>query len=113
MKQKLIYGAVIIVVVGTVLAIWGTRSSPNNANFPEGTDWLCLNQSCNNHFKLTIQELGEHHKANYGQPVKCPKCGQRADRADVCKSCGKVYIQMRGMQACPFCGKPLAPPAAG
>lgn len=113
MKQKLIYGSVIIVVVGAVLAIWGTRRPANNANFPEGTDWLCLNRSCNTHFKLTMKELGEHHKANYGQPIKCPKCAQRADRAEVCKSCGKVFVQMRGMQGCPYCGKPLVPPPAG
>ena len=112
-QQKLMYGAVIVVVVGVVLAILSMRRPANNANFPEGTDWLCLNPACQNHFKLTMKELGEHHKQHYGQPVKCPKCGQRADRADVCKSCGKVFVQMRGMTNCPFCRKPLYAPPAG
>jgi hypothetical protein len=112
-KQKLTYGAVIVVIVGAVLTVWAMRGQPNNANFPEGTDWLCLNPACKNHFKLTMHELGEHHRLHYGQPVPCPKCGQRADRAEVCKSCGKVFQQMRGMTNCPYCGKPLAPPAAG
>jgi len=106
-QQKLIYGSVIVVVVGAVLAVVAMRRSPNNANFPEGTDWLCLNPACKNHFKLTMHELGEHHRLHYGQPVTCPKCGQRAFRAEVCKSCGKVFQQMPQMTNCPYCGKPL------
>jgi hypothetical protein len=112
-QQKLVYGAVIVVAVGVVLAVAALRRPANNANFPEGTDWLCLNADCKNHFKLTMKELGEHHKQHYGQPVKCPKCGQRADRADHCKSCSKVFVQMRGMTYCPYCQKPLYAPPEG
>ena len=112
MKQKLIYGAVIVVAVAGFLTVWSMIGGENNANFPEGTDWLCLNKACGNHFKLTMEQLGEHHKKNYGQPVKCPKCGQGADRAEVCRSCGKVFVQMRGMTHCPFCRKPLFSPPA-
>ena len=109
-KQKLIYAAVIVVAVGAALAVWAMWPRANNANFPEGTDWQCLNTSCGNHFKLTMAQLGEHHQKNYGQPVKCPKCGQVAERAEVCPNCKKVFIQVRGMPVCPHCRKPLPPP---
>ena len=113
MKQKLIYGAVIVVVVAAVLGVWSMRGSPNNANFPQGTDWLCTNSACGNHYKMTVAELGEHHKKNYGQRPACPKCGKPAVRAEVCGHCGKVYPQNRGMQVCPYCGKEqIAKPAA-
>ena len=112
-QQKLIYGSVIVVVVGAVLGVVAMRHPPNNANFPGGTDWLCLNPACKNHFKLTMHELGEHHRLHYGQPVTCPKCGQRAFRAEVCKSCGKVFQQMPQMTNCPYCGKPLYQQPAG
>jgi predicted RNA-binding Zn-ribbon protein involved in translation (DUF1610 family) len=109
-KQKLIYAAVITVVVGAVLAIWGFRRPPNNANFPEGTDWLCTNRTCNNHFNLTMKDLGQFYKTHYGQRPKCPKCGSEAIRATVCPSCHKVFPQARDMFACPYCGKPLFSP---
>ena len=110
-NPKLIYAVVIVVVVGAVLGIWSMFGGENNANFPEGTDWLCMNKSCGNQFKLTMEQLGQHHKQNYGKPVPCPKCGQRAERAQVCPSCNKVFVQMRGMPVCPHCRKPLPPPA--
>ena len=112
MKQNLIYGAVIVVVVGAALTLWMMFGGKNNANFPEGTDWLCMNQACGNHFKLTMEQLGEHHRQNYGQPVKCPKCGTGiAERAQVCPSCQKLFVQVRGSPVCPHCRKPLPPPA--
>jgi rRNA maturation endonuclease Nob1 len=109
-KQHVIYGAVVLVVVGAALTVAALWRGPNNANFPEGTDWLCTNQGCGNHFKLTMKQLGEHYKAHYGQLPKCPKCGHDAVRAWQCANCGKVFPQTRGIDACPYCGKPLAAP---
>jgi hypothetical protein len=108
MKQKLIYGGIVAAAVGVAVLVWAMWRPENNANFPEGTDWVCTNKTCGNHFKLTMKELGEHHKAHYGQLPKCPKCGKDAVRASVCSSCGKVFPQGRGMAACPYCGKPFA-----
>ena len=112
MKQKLIYAGVIIVAVVAVLAIASMFRGSNNTNFPEGTDWLCMNKGCGNHFKMTIAQLGQHHREQYGQPVKCTKCGQVAERAQVCPECKKVFVQVRGMPFCPHCRKPLPPPTA-
>lgn len=110
MKQKLIYAGVIVAVVGATLLVWSMWSTPNNANFPEGTAWLCTDNKCGNHFKMTVKELAEYTRANYGQPVKCPKCQKVAVGAIECAHCGKVYHQMRGSNICPYCNKPQPPP---
>jgi hypothetical protein len=106
MNQKVMYGSVIVVVVAGVLWLWALRRPANNENFPEGTEWLCTNPQCGNHFHMTMKELGEYTKAHYGQPIKCPKCNQMAVGAATCAYCGKVYAQMRGSNLCPYCGKP-------
>jgi endogenous inhibitor of DNA gyrase (YacG/DUF329 family) len=111
MQQKLIYGGIIVGVVAVAIVIWAMWTPANNANFPQGTDWLCLNKSCANHFNLTIKQVSDHHKAHYGQPMKCPKCGNEAERAVKCAHCAKVYMQMRGASTCPFCRKQQPPPA--
>jgi hypothetical protein len=109
MKQKLTYAGVIAVVVVVALAVYAMWRPANNANFPEGTDWICTNQACKTTFKLTMKQLGEHHKAHYGEPVPCPKCGQRAIRADKCAFCGKIYPQIQGNNFCPYCKKEQPP----
>ena len=111
MNQKAIYGIIIAVAVVGAVVVWAMWSPANNENFPEGTDWLCLNKACGNHFKMSIREVAEHHKAHYGQPMKCPKCGQEAERAVKCAHCAKVYVQGRGASFCPFCKKEQPPPA--
>jgi hypothetical protein len=105
MKNKLVYAVVIGVALVGAVVVWAMWRPANNPNFPQGTDWLCTNQACQNHFKLTMKELGDHHKAHYGQRPKCPKCGKDAVRAEVCAHCGKVYMQARGAQICPYCRK--------
>jgi hypothetical protein len=110
MREKLKYVAVPLLVVGLGVLVWSLWPEPNNANFPEGTDWICANKEPH-HFKLTIKALAEHNEKNYGARPKCPTCGQDAFRADKCVHCGKVYPQGRGAQVCPFCKKPqVAPP---
>ena len=111
MKKKLIYAGSIAAVVLAAVVVWSTLGGENNTNFPEGTDWLCTNKGCATHFKMTIAELGEHHKQNYGKPVPCPECKQVAQRASVCGECKTVFIQVRGLPFCPKCKKPLAPSA--
>jgi hypothetical protein len=105
MKDKLIYAVIVIVAVGLAAVGWMMWSPANNENFPEGTDWVCLEKNCGQHFKLTMSELGDHYKKNYGQRPKCPKCGKEAFRAEKCGHCGKVYPQSRGVQVCPYCKK--------
>ena len=98
--------AVVIAVVGWRL--WGRGA--NNENFPEGTLWQCTTPACGNAFTLTMKQLGEHHKKHFGQLPACPKCGKESVGAQRCGHCRKVYVQMRGSNVCPFCGKPQAPP---
>ena len=110
MRQKLKYVAVPLLVVGLGVLTWSLWPEPNNANFPEGTDWLCANKSDPHHFKLTMKALAEHTRNNYGQRPTCPTCGQESYRAEKCAHCGKVYPQGRGPQICPYCKKPQAVP---
>ena len=109
-KQKLVYAGVIAAVVAAAVIVWAVWRPSNNANFPQGTLWLCSNPKCSAEFRLTMQQLGEHYKAHYGERPKCPKCGSEAYRADKCPSCGKVFPQTRGGSICPYCGKPLPSP---
>ena len=101
-------------VVAIVVAAWlGLRRPANNANFPEGTYWMCSNQGCGHEFNLTMKQLGEHHRTNYGQPVSCPNCKQPAVRAQRCPHCGKIYPMQRQATPCPSCKQmPTAAPAA-
>lgn len=110
MKDKLILGGVVVGAVGLVLTVWWNWRSPNNDNFPEGVDYICLNQSCAHTWNLSMKELGEHHEAHYGQPVPCPKCGEsKTFRAEKCPHCGKVIQMQRGGGNCPHCKASLAP----
>ena len=110
MNPRLIYAAVIVVVVGGVLAFMAFRRPANNANFPEGTHWLCGDPKCATHYTLSVKELGEHHRKNFGKRPPCPKCGKEAFGAQQCVHCKKVYHQQRGMVHCPYCGKMQAAP---
>jgi hypothetical protein len=110
MDKKTLLAAGVVVVVVAVVAVFAFRRPDNNANFPEGTEWLCTNKACGNHFRMTVKELGEYTRANYGKPILCPKCNQPAAGARTCSHCKKVHVQVRGMNVCPLCGKPPPPP---
>lgn len=105
MKQKLIYAGAIVGAVVLALAVWVMWRPANNANFPEGTDWLCVDPACKTHFKMTMKQLGEHYKENYGKRPLCPKCSKESVRAEVCGHCGKVYAASQGPNYCPYCRK--------
>ncbi len=105
MNEKVIYGIVIALVVAGAVGGWMMWTPANNANFPEGTPWMCQNPSCKTEFHLTMKQLSEHYKANYGEQPKCPKCSQPALRAERCDHCGKLFPQQRGVNVCPHCGK--------
>jgi hypothetical protein len=112
MREKLKYIAGPLLVIGLGVLVWSMWPEENNANFPEGTDWLCGNTSDPHHFNLSVSDLAEHTQKHYGERPKCPKCGQDAFRAEKCVHCGKVYVPGRGASVCPFCKKPqVAPPA--
>ena len=109
MRDKLKYIAVPLVVVGLGVLVWSMWPEENNPNFPEGTDWVCVNKSEPHHFNLSIDELAEHTEKHYGERPKCPKCGQDAFRAEKCVHCGKAFLPGRGESVCPFCKKPQIP----
>jgi hypothetical protein len=110
MKQKLLTVAVLVggaALIFGIVAYWW-RGPANNANFPEGTYWVCTNTACKTEFHLTVAELGAWHKAHYGERVQCPKCHHEAERSIKCPSCGAVTKLTRDASpVCPACKKPL------
>jgi ribosomal protein L32 len=105
MQKNLVLGGIVVAVVAAAVVVWAMWTPANNANFPEGTLWMCTDRACGSHHNLSTKQLGEHYKANYGQLPKCPKCGKESVRAEKCDHCGKVYPQGRGVQVCPYCKK--------
>src|SRR5438105_4059765 len=80
-----------VVLLGVV--VWATVRRPaNNANFPDGTYWVCKN---GHQFTLTVKQLGEWNKAHYGQSPHCPTCDAPAERAEKCPHCGAVFPAQR------------------
>ena len=113
MNKNLVTGIVVGAAVLLAILAWWLHTPANNANFPEGTDWLCVNPTCNTNFNLSIKELGQYSKDHPGEPIKCPKCGAPAIRAEKCQHCGKVFPMPRDAQhRCPYCGKENAAPPA-
>jgi hypothetical protein len=99
------------IVVAAVLGWTFYGSSKNNANFPEGTLWVCMDPACRHEFAMSVKELGQYEKEHWGEPMKCQKCGKTAFRADRCQHCGKAYPQQQRSSICPHCRKENTPPA--
>ena len=107
-RREVLVGAVVaLVVAAAAWVLWNARPA-NNANFPDGLQYLCTSRACGHAFTLTMTQLSDHQKKHYGEPVKCTKCGAEARRADRCPSCAKVFTVERNQSACPHCKKPLA-----
>jgi DNA-directed RNA polymerase subunit RPC12/RpoP len=104
-KGLVVGGIVLIAVLG-----WALYQPSNNANFPDGTDWLCTNAQCKTAFNLSIEQLSDYSKDHAGEPIKCPKCGTASVRAEKCVHCGKVFPMSNAGHRCPFCGKDNAVP---
>ena len=116
MNKNLVKGIVVASVVLVAVVGWMLYSPANNENFPEGTDWLCMNPSCKTDFNMSVKQLAQYNKDHIGEPIKCPKCATPAARAERCQHCRKVFpISPNDAQhRCPFCGKSNAlPPAEG
>ena len=95
----------VAVVVGVVLWL-ALKPAANNANFPDGTWWVCPN---GHNFQMSVAALAAHHKDHRGEPVPCPTCNAPSDRADKCPHCGSVFKMIRNQDTCPVCKKPLTP----
>jgi predicted Zn-ribbon and HTH transcriptional regulator len=109
MKWLAIGGAVMAVAV----IAWVFYSTANNANFPEGTNWLCTNPSCGTNFNMTMKQLAKYSEEHYADPVKCTKCGAVAVAAIKCKHCGKWFPEHESRYRCPYCGKENLPTPEG
>ena len=113
-KTVVVYGSAVVGAVVIAVLAWWLYSPENNANFPEGTDWLCTSPACATAFKLTIKELADYSKESPGVPIKCPKCSTLSIRAEKCLHCGKAFPMPRDMmRRCPHCGKDNSPPQTG
>jgi hypothetical protein len=112
MSRNLIIAAAALVVFTGLVAYFTFRTDPSTSAAPEGTWWVCVNQSCGNTFNLSLKELADHHRAHYGEPVPCPKCKQPAIRGEKCPKCGKVFVLDRGA-ICPVCKTPVTPAVSG
>ena len=111
MNKNLVKGIVIGGVVLVAVLVWMLYSPANNANFPNGTEWVCQNPTCKNGFNLSINQLAQYNAEHRGEPIKCPKCGSPAVRAEKCVNCGKYFPAAPGSDhRCPFCGKINTPP---
>ena len=107
MNKNLVKGIVIASVVLVAVLGWWLYRPANDANFPEGTDWLCMNPSCHTSFNLSMKQLAAYNADHIGEPIKCPKCGTASIRAEKCQHCGKYFPMPRDAEhRCPFCGKP-------
>ena len=106
-KKKAISIAAVVVVLACVgYFAWNWRPA-NNANAPDGTLWMCTKKDCKHEFHLTLRELSDHHEKNYGQPVPCPKCGDKKTvRGQKCVHCQKLIVMTPDPRPCPFCKKP-------
>ena len=94
----------LVAVVGTFAWKWRPANNPNR---PEGVYFLCSNQKCRHEWNLTMRELSDHHEKNYGQPVPCPKCGDKKTvRGQKCIHCQKLIVMTPDPRPCPFCKKP-------
>jgi DNA-directed RNA polymerase subunit RPC12/RpoP len=105
-KQRIGMGAAaaVIVIGGVVFAL----SRQKNAALPDRALLLCM--ACKNEFTMTLDDLHDHDVKHKGENVTCPKCGKpEAVLAVKCQSCGATSPLIRGMFACPVCGKPLRP----
>ena len=91
MNKNVIKGIVVAAAVLVAVVAWMLYSPANNANFPDGTDWLCLNPKCNTTTTLSIKQLAQYNEDHVGEPVKCPKCGTGAVRAEKCSHCAKSF----------------------
>ena len=106
MNKTLVKGIVIGAAVLVAVLVWSLYRPANDANFPEGTDWLCTNPTCRTAFNLSMKQLADYNEKHLGQPMKCPKCGTQAVRGERCLHCGKVFPMPHDMaHRCPFCGK--------
>ena len=111
MNKNVVKGIIIGSAVLVAVLAWWLYSPANNANFPDGTDWVCQSPTCKTGFTMTVKELAQYSKDRPGDPIKCPKCDTQAFRAEKCQHCGKYFPMVReGPHRCPFCGKDNAPP---
>ncbi len=105
MKNRLLIGASIAAILVAIVYVARAWHPENNANHPEGMQYIC--QDCGEAWTTSMKELGEHHKAHFGQPLPCPKCGKtKTVPAEKCSNCGTVFKADRGGGGtCPKCGK--------
>ena len=102
--------AIVVMGVAGVLIYKNVFGDPGHGeNMPEGTFWICGNESCNNEFNMSLSKVRSLRNAD--GLVPCPKCNEwRVTRGHVCDSCKRVYEPVgHGGKPdnCPHCGEPV------
>ena len=96
-----------VLVIGILFVAWKYHPA-NNADFPNGTWWICENPACKNEFSMTTTQISDWHVKHYGEPMPCPKCGEHhIIRAFKCQKCSTVF-PAEGARVCPKCGAPAS-----
>ncbi|MEX2215929.1 MAG: hypothetical protein WD768_17590, partial [Phycisphaeraceae bacterium] len=107
-KQITILSVAALLILGAffIYNSGGEGHGDNNANFPDGTYWICSKPDCKHEFNLSMKALSDHHEHHYGDPIPCPKCGTAgAVPASLCPHCRKIYRTSTSSTVCPHCQK--------
>jgi len=100
-----IAAAVVLLAAAVGSSAWLTFHAPPYApGTLNQTLWMCKN---GHQFTLTAKQLNDFYAKNYGEPVKCPVCGEPAERAVKCPHCGNI-VAPGASRICPVCKQPLS-----
>src|SRR5262245_21266611 len=106
----LLLAVVAILALAIGLARRWAVSEARNADFPDGTLWVCGNRDCGKDFTLSLEEVAHFYATNSDGRMVCPHCSRAgAERAQRCNSCARVFPRAIATTArvCPHCKAPL------
>ncbi len=106
---KLLVALLGLACAAVLLARWATQDRGQDADFPEGTFWVCTSPQCQHEFNLSLDEVAAFYTENPDSEMPCPKCGQPAVRAKRCPFCERSFPRVRGSGpvTCPHCNRQL------
>lgn len=114
-RQITVLVVFVALLAATALQWQRWRSTTRNADFPDGSLWVCTDPKCAAEVVKTVREVGQFFQDHPDGQLNCPKCQAPLARAQRCPHCQHLYVSQRPpLRACPHCQQPLlAPTAAG